>query len=315
MSKRDSRRKRPAVSNRPSTALARRAPAVARALERRLHQAMTTTAAAPPSLPDAPIIAMQFVGTLKLTKPQIAALRRPLASHEIEWKPAKEDGPPVIPYVAHTAARDRLDEAFGLGGWGMAPLGVPKMQADLVIAPYALVVGGVPRVMVWGECPYIATNRNMSYGDALEGSKSNAIVRCGKELGIGRELWSKNGRSKLSPPGGRPFAGGRRGGKQEAMHSMQPGYDSHQNEPITRTWKDKDGKKHSGQLERLWAIIRSSGRTEDEIKSWLAVAYNYGSTKDIKRRDYDAICKAIEHPGPLPAPGELTYERQPGEDD
>lgn len=54
------------------------------------------------------------------------------------------------------------------------------------------------------------------------------------------------------------------------------------------------------QIKRLHAIAKTAGRKADEIKAWLAVAYNYGSSADIKRKDYDAICSAIEARGVLP---------------
>ncbi len=90
----------------------------------------------------------------------------------------------------------------------------------------------------------------------------------------------------------------RKTGDETKPHTSNPG----DNRPITTRWKDDKGKEHAGQLERLWAIIKKSGRKEDEIKAWLAVAYGIDHTKDIKRKDYDAICTAIEAKGPLPAP-------------
>ena len=65
------------------------------------------------------------------------------------------------------------------------------------------------------------------------------------------------------------------------------------------------------QRKRLFAIIRSSGHDEEEVRSWLAVGFNVTSTKDIKRRDYEFICESIEKPGTLPAPRE---DREPGEE-
>lgn len=66
------------------------------------------------------------------------------------------------------------------------------------------------------------------------------------------------------------------------------------------------------QRQRLWVIVKNAGRSDQELKAWLAVAYNLTSTKEIKRRDYDRICKAVEAPGPLPQP--QRREREPGEE-
>jgi ERF superfamily len=79
-----------------------------------------------------------------------------------------------------------------------------------------------------------------------------------------------------------------------------PSRDPSAGEPIT----DK-------QRRRLWVIIKNAGRSETEVKAWLAVAYNIDSTKKITRGTYDAICTAIERPGLLPRPP----AREPGEDD
>lgn len=78
---------------------------------------------------------------------------------------------------------------------------------------------------------------------------------------------------------------------------------------ITNVPRTKDNT-HVGQVQRLAIIIKESGRDVDSVKAWMAVAYGYGSTRDIKRKDYDAICTAIQRPGPLPAP----EGREPGQE-
>ena len=62
------------------------------------------------------------------------------------------------------------------------------------------------------------------------------------------------------------------------------------------------------QRRRLFAITKSAGRSHDEVKAWLAVAYNIDSTKKIRRRDYEAITTAVERPGSLPAPRDVGEE-------
>jgi hypothetical protein len=64
------------------------------------------------------------------------------------------------------------------------------------------------------------------------------------------------------------------------------------------------------QRQRLWVIIRKVGREEAEVKTWLQAVLGITSTKQIRRRDYDAVCQAVEKPGPLPMP----REREPGEE-
>lgn len=241
-------------------------------------------------LPSDPIMIANFIGTLKLTEQQIAALRRPVADSEVEWKPAVKDGPPVIPYLSHNGYRDRLDAAFGLGGWGMVPVGMPKEKGTSIFAPYALCVDGVPRVYAWGEQEL----HKMTYGDGLEGAKSNAIVRCGKELGIARELWNRAYVDALKARKGQVVANG-----STRASTPRTGYNAQEAEPITQK-----------QRQRLWTIIKKSGRSDAEIAVWLAAVYQLDDTKRIKRGDYETICSAVEKPGPLPTPLEdVPYGR------
>lgn len=285
------------TTKRKTTALAKRRPSreSLAQLERRLqaYQPVASTAPVLATLPSDPMMTASFVGTLKLKDKQIAALRRPLDPSEIDWKPLVKDGPPILPYVSHNPCRDRLDAAFGLGGWGMVPVGMPKEKDGVIYVPFAMVVDGVPRIYAWGEQAYHDNNKQMTYGDALEGAKSNAIVRCGKELGIGRELWTKAYRERLQ--------GGRRGGKQQEMAADYPPQQPPRREPpahgsharVRTPITEK-------QLRRLWVVIRNSGRGQEEVKAWLFQRYGLDSTKKIAMADYEAICTAIESPGDLP---------------
>jgi len=284
-----------ALVRRPKTALARRPKAQLVDFSQKAEMGVLT-ALGPASLPDAPIMLGSFVGKLKLKAEQIKALRRPVEQNEIEWKPAERGGDPVIPYLSHNGYRDRLDAAFGLGGWGMVPVGMPKEKDGTVILPCALMIDGVPRAFAWGAQQYKA-NGNMDWGDCLEGARSNAIVRCGKELGIARELWSKSYIRQLRPPGARTVPSRQRDGQRQPP----PAYSDGKGDMVIS----------DAQRKRLFAIIRSSGHDEEEVRSWLAVGFNVTSTKDIKRRDYEFICESIEKPGTLPAPRE---DREPGEE-
>ena len=80
-----------------------------------------------------------------------------------------------------------------------------------------------------------------------------------------------------------------------------PGSNSSHDQPIS----DK-------QRQRLWVLVKKAGRSDQEMKAWLAVAYNLSSTKLIKRRDYNDICRFVEGSGPLPQPRQR--EREPGEE-
>jgi len=260
-------------------------------------------APAPVTLQSDPLMIVAMVGKLKLTKDQIAALRRPVEDSEVDWRPLEKGGPAIIPYLSHNGCRDRLDACFGLGGWGMAPMGQPKEKDGVIYVPYALIVDGSPRVFAWGEQAYHANNKQMTYGDALEGAKSNAITRCGKELGVGRDLWSKSYITAL-----KARAGVRAARERESEQAKQPGpstygSDAKGGEPITQK-----------QRQRLFTIASKMGREERDIKLWLKARYNLETTKDIKRRDYNEIIASIEKPGSLLADPMLWRQTtEPGE--
>ena len=46
------------------------------------------------------------------------------------------------------------------------------------------------------------------------------------------------------------------------------------------------------QIKRLYAIGNEAGRTVDDIKTFLA-SKGYTSSKDIKQKDYDEVCKLV----------------------
>jgi hypothetical protein len=48
------------------------------------------------------------------------------------------------------------------------------------------------------------------------------------------------------------------------------------------------------QRKRLYAIAMGAGMPKEEFKDWLSFTFNYQSSRDILRADYDKICKAAE---------------------
>ena len=52
------------------------------------------------------------------------------------------------------------------------------------------------------------------------------------------------------------------------------------------------------QMKRAWAMAKQAGWKEEELKKYL-LTKGYESLRDIKRTDYDSICKTIEH-GTIP---------------
>lgn len=109
-----------------------------------------------------------------------AILQARLELDDIEVKP---DG---IIYLPEIKYRRVLNAAFGPGGWGLAPRGDLVVQDRMVTREYALVVHGRFVGQARGEQQYFNDD---GIPTAAEGCKSNALMRCCKDLGIASELW------------------------------------------------------------------------------------------------------------------------------
>lgn len=113
----------------------------------------------------------------------VAALVAPIPEEAVEVKP---DGIVYLPGVFY---RQRLTQAFGPGGWALAPRGPARTLGNLVTYSGALYALGRFVSEAVGECQYIANNPTMSYASALEGARTDCLTRCCKDLLIAMELW------------------------------------------------------------------------------------------------------------------------------
>lgn len=129
---------------------------------------------------------LHTAGTLIITEEQKKILQAPVPEEKIEIRP---DGLVYLPWSFY---QDRLDKAFGLS-WSLVPQGMPKYDkySNQVLWGFYLIINGKFIDFSIGQQEYIAKNPTMSYGDAIEGAKSNALMRCCKRLGVGLELWDK----------------------------------------------------------------------------------------------------------------------------
>ncbi|KAL4965698.1 putative mitochondrial genome maintenance protein Mgm101 [Aspergillus stella-maris] len=99
---------------------------------------------------------------------------------EVEIKP---DG---ILYLPEIKYRRILNRAFGPGGWGLVPRSESIVTPKTVTREYALVCNGRLVSVARGEQDYFSPD---GIPTATEGCRSNALVRCCKDLGIASELW------------------------------------------------------------------------------------------------------------------------------
>ncbi|CAO2647925.1 Nn.00g088470.m01.CDS01 [Neocucurbitaria sp. VM-36] len=139
---------------------------------------------APPELDGVPAIdwtrSYHGLGSISFTPEQSEILLAPIDSGDVEVKP---DG---ILYLPEIKYRRILNSAFGPGGWGLAPRGESIVTGKLVTREYGLVVQGRLVSIARGEQQYFDPD---GIPTATEGCKSNALMRCCKDLGIASELW------------------------------------------------------------------------------------------------------------------------------
>jgi len=122
-------------------------------------------------------------------------LTAPIDINDVEIKPGSRstyiglivDG---ILYLPEIKYRRILNRAFGPGGWGLAPRSETSITPKTVSREYALVCHGRLVSVARGEQDYFDPG---GIPTATEGCKSNALMRCCKDLGIASELWYSPG--------------------------------------------------------------------------------------------------------------------------
>ncbi|KAI4135495.1 MAG: hypothetical protein LQ347_000637 [Umbilicaria vellea] len=120
------------------------------------------------------------LSTAAFSKEAASALLQPIPADDIEIKP---DG---IIYLPEIKYRRILNRAFGPGGWGLAPRGETIVTAKAVTREYALLALGRLVSLARGEQEYFSPD---GIPTSAEGCKSNALMRCCKDLGVASELW------------------------------------------------------------------------------------------------------------------------------
>lgn len=133
-----------------------------------------------------PFVGLHGLGAVAFTEKQASLLLAPARDEELDVLPTGEVYPPQV------HIRRRLNMAFGPGGWGLRPLANPLGKDDGTLTmPWGLVCDGRFVAMAWGEAEYHATNNRMTWATVLETVKSNALTRCGKDVGLFSECWDR----------------------------------------------------------------------------------------------------------------------------
>lgn len=122
----------------------------------------------------------QGLGSKPFDARAIDILMAPVAPEDVEITP---DGLLYLPEIKY---RRILNRAFGPGGWGIAPRTKTMVTKKQVTREYGLVCLGRLVSVSRGEMDYFNAE---GVTTAMEGCKSNALMRCCKDLGIASELW------------------------------------------------------------------------------------------------------------------------------
>lgn len=126
---------------------------------------------------------VKSTGAVKLTQAQKDILFADVPEEQVE---IRDDG---IVYMPHIFYSTRLRQAFG---WEFAllPKGDPMFQEkrNIVIWGFYAIVKGSLLAYAIGSNSYYEGGF-MTYADAMEGAKSNAVMRLCKDLGIATQLW------------------------------------------------------------------------------------------------------------------------------
>ena len=257
-------------------------------------------------------------------KEAIDTLLAPIGDEDVEIRP---DGLVYLPEIKY---RRKLNYAFGPGAWAMVPRSDYALQDNTMTREYALFVLGRFVSEARGEQDYFPNSRGMTYATAAEGVKSNAIMRCCKDLGIASELWDPGfiGRWKAEyamtvkvrvrgelktqwrrkdrmPYDGEVGAMNAERPKpveSQPPHGACPSDDTQHASPDNASDPGSDDARSADrpmdtisekQAKRLFAIARGRGMTHDQIK-YLTKAAGYDHSRDIKTADYEQICSAME---------------------
>lgn len=124
------------------------------------------------------------LGNAPFSKEAQDILYSELPENDIEITP---DGLLYLPEIKY---RRILNRAFGAGAWGLAPRSETLVQMQetggLLTREYGLVIHGRLVSIARGEQTFF---KESGIPTATEGCKSNALMRCCKDLGIASELW------------------------------------------------------------------------------------------------------------------------------
>lgn len=139
-----------------------------------------TTSSAPSNISEEWGTSFAGLGERSFSKEAVEVLMAPVNEADVEIKP---DGLIYLPEIKY---RRILNRAFGPGGWGMAPRSETNVGQGIVSREWVLICQGRFVATARGEQEFFKPS---GVPTASEGAKSNALMRCCKDLGVSSELW------------------------------------------------------------------------------------------------------------------------------
>ena len=126
----------------------------------------------------------QNASMLRIEKEEQIELQKPVPEEDIEIRP---DG---LIYYPQVFVRDKLNQVLGIGQWALLQHSCTKdPDSNKLFFDGSLYIRGTFVARAVGEQEYHDSNPMQSWGSAYEGAKSDCLVRCCKDIGIGKELW------------------------------------------------------------------------------------------------------------------------------
>ena len=237
-------------------------------------------------------------GTIEISKDQEDLLYSPIQVEEVEIRP---DGLIYLPWMEYV---QRLRKAFG-AQWTIIPQGMPKIQGNYVYWPFYLVIQGKIAGFAIGENQYHPSNAMMTYGDACEGAKSNALMRLCKGLGIGLELWKpsfarswrKRYAEKYTEKGKVRWR--RKGDVRENGEGEYEETAASSSSPVPvesgKTINDQDIANLAGHLSRRIEQLKDFERSKSYVRDLHLSKAEYGEIMDLIKKEKEITFDLVEN--------------------
>lgn len=123
--------------------------------------------------------------TLRLSEDEQHILRQRVEDSEVDIRP---DG---LIYYSHVFVRERLNKALGIGQWAIIEHRTfTDEKTGVLLFEGSLYIRGCFVSKAIGQAQK-HDNSLQTWGDVYESAKSDCLVRCCKDLGVGKECWNR----------------------------------------------------------------------------------------------------------------------------